>query len=107
MDADRRAGGADRRQPAEAVLSRPADAEYPNPRVWPAADVLATFRFHADDEVDVNPRELRGQDRRDVFCGFLCEIGRRLGRSNADRDRRLAKPAIVATNEVSSASRRS
>ncbi|MBX4176963.1 hypothetical protein K3A88_19255, partial [Streptomyces geysiriensis] len=29
----------------EAVLSRPADAECPDLRVWPAADVLAIFRF--------------------------------------------------------------
>ncbi|SEB30256.1 hypothetical protein SAMN04490356_0182 [Streptomyces melanosporofaciens] len=42
----------------------------------------AAFRFHADDEVDfdVDLRELRGQDRLDVFCGFLREIGRRLGK---------------------------
>ncbi|MET9829841.1 hypothetical protein ABZ078_11085 [Streptomyces sp. NPDC006385] len=67
---------------AEAVLSRPAGAECPNLRVWPAADVLAISRFHADDEVDfdVDLRELQGQDRLDVFCGFLREIGRRLGK---------------------------
>lgn len=65
---------------AEAVLARPADAECPNLRVWPTADVLAIFRFYADDEVDfdVDLRQLQGQDRRDVFCGFLREIGRRL-----------------------------
>jgi hypothetical protein len=65
---------------AEIVLSRPADAECPNLRVWPTADVLAIFRFHADDEVDfdVDVRELQGQERLDVFCGFLREIGRRL-----------------------------
>ncbi|MFF7492844.1 hypothetical protein [Streptomyces rubiginosohelvolus] len=67
---------------AEAVLSSAADAEYPNLRVWPTADVLAIFRFHAADEVDfdVDLRELQGQDRLDVFCGFLREIGRRLGK---------------------------
>ncbi|MFJ8002876.1 hypothetical protein [Streptomyces fagopyri] len=67
---------------AEAVLSRPADAECPNLRVRPAADVLAIFCFHAADEVDfdVDLRELQGQDRLDVFCGFLREIGRRLGK---------------------------
>ncbi|MFI9630256.1 hypothetical protein [Streptomyces sp. NPDC052042] len=66
----------------EAVLSRPADADCPDLRVWPTADVLAIFRFHADDEVDfdVDLRELQGQDRLDVFCGFLREIGRRLGK---------------------------
>ncbi len=65
---------------AEAVLSRSADAECPELRVWPTADVLAIFRFHAEDEVDfdVDLRELQGQERLDVFCGFLREIGRRL-----------------------------
>lgn len=67
---------------AEAVLSRPADAEFPGLRVWPTADVLAVFRFHTADEVDfdVDLRELQGQDRLDAFCGFLKEIGRRLGK---------------------------
>lgn len=67
---------------AEAVLFRPAQAECPGLRVWPAADVLAIFRFHAADEVDfdVDLRELQGQERLDVFCGFLREIGRRLGK---------------------------
>jgi hypothetical protein len=67
---------------AEVVLSRPVDAECPALRVWPTADVLAIFRFHAIDEVDfdVDLRELRGQERLDVFCGFLREIGRRVGK---------------------------
>lgn len=67
---------------AEAVLSRLADAECPDLRVWPTADVLAIFRFHAADEVDfdVDLRELQGQGRLDVFCGFLRDIGRRLGK---------------------------
>ncbi|MEU0629873.1 hypothetical protein [Streptomyces sp. NPDC005989] len=67
---------------AEAVLSRPEDAERSDLRVWLAPDVLAIFRFHASDEVDfdVDLRELQGQDRLDVFCGFLREIGRRLGK---------------------------
>lgn len=67
---------------AEAVLSRPVVAECPTLRVWPTADVLAIFRF-LDDEVidfDVDLRELQGQERLDVFCGFLREIGRRLGK---------------------------
>ncbi|MFE7750771.1 hypothetical protein [Streptomyces sp. NPDC057428] len=67
---------------AETVLSRPADAECPDLRVWPAPDVLAIFRF-LDDKVidfDVDLRELQGQQRLDVFCGFLREIGRRLGK---------------------------
>ncbi|MFJ7258342.1 hypothetical protein ACIQWV_38975 [Streptomyces sp. NPDC098085] len=67
---------------AEAVLSRPADAECPEPRVWPAADVLAIFRFWAMEEIDfdVDLRELQGQERLDVFCGFLRVVGRRLGK---------------------------
>ncbi|WP_199827290.1 hypothetical protein [Streptomyces xylophagus] len=67
---------------AEAVLSRPADAECPELRVWPTADVLAIFRFHAAEEIDfdVDLRELQGQDRLDVFCAFLRAIGRRLAK---------------------------
>ncbi|MFG2508587.1 hypothetical protein ACGFOW_24115 [Streptomyces rubiginosohelvolus] len=67
---------------AEAVLSRPTDAECPVLRVWPTAEVLAIFRFHADYEVDfdIDLRKLQGQERLDVFCGFLREIGRRLGK---------------------------
>lgn len=52
---------------AEGVLSRPADAGCPDLRVWPSADVLAIFRFQADDEVDVDLRELQGRERLDVF----------------------------------------
>ncbi|MEF9902029.1 hypothetical protein [Streptomyces sp. P9-A2] len=65
---------------SEAVLSRPADAECPELRVWPSDDVLAIFRFHAIEEIDfdVDLRELQGQERLDVFCGFLRAIGRRL-----------------------------
>ncbi|MGW1903074.1 hypothetical protein ACWCQB_38205 [Streptomyces hirsutus] len=68
---------------AEAVLSRPADAECPDLRVWPTADVLAIFRFHAAEEIDfdVDLREPQGQERLDVFCGFPRAIGRRLGKS--------------------------
>ncbi|WP_041820617.1 hypothetical protein [Streptomyces davaonensis] len=67
---------------AEAILRRPLDAECPNLRVWPTADVLAIFRFLDDEEVDfdVDLRQLKGQERLDVFCGFLREIGRRLGK---------------------------
>jgi hypothetical protein len=67
---------------AEGVLSRPVDAECPALRVWPSAEVLAIFRFHAADEIDfdVDLRELQGQERLDVLCGFLREMGRRLGK---------------------------
>ncbi|WP_432176745.1 hypothetical protein [Streptomyces sp. Tue6028] len=67
---------------AETVLSRTADAECPELRVWPTAQVLAIFRF-LDDRVidfDVDLRELQGQERLDVFCGFLREIGQRVGK---------------------------
>ncbi|WP_327700815.1 hypothetical protein [Streptomyces decoyicus] len=67
---------------AETVLSRPADAEFPELRVWPSAEVLAIFRFHAAEEIDfdVDLRELQGQERLDLFCRFLRDIGRRLGK---------------------------
>lgn len=67
---------------AETVLSRPAEAECPNLRVWPAEGVLAIFRFYAGEEIDfdVDVRELQGQERLDVFCGFLRDLGRRLGK---------------------------
>ncbi|WP_327315269.1 hypothetical protein [Streptomyces sp. NBC_01235] len=67
---------------AEVVHSRPAGAECPHLRVWPAPDVLAIFRFCSDEEIDfdVDLRELQGQERLDVFCGFLRAIGRRLGK---------------------------
>ncbi len=67
---------------AETVLSRPADAECPQLRVWLAADVLVIFRFCSSDEIDfdVDLRELQGQERLDLFCGFLAAIGRRLGK---------------------------
>nr|WP_240351799.1 hypothetical protein [Streptomyces olivoreticuli] len=67
---------------AEAPLSRPADAECPQLRVWPTADVLAIFRFYSAKQIDfdVDLRELQGQERLDVFYGFLTAIGRRLGK---------------------------
>jgi hypothetical protein len=67
---------------AEAVLSRPADAECPELRVWPSDEVLAIFRFHEAEEIDfdVDLHELQGQERLEVLCGFLRAIGRRLGK---------------------------
>ncbi|MFJ9034700.1 hypothetical protein ACIRQP_40960 [Streptomyces sp. NPDC102274] len=67
---------------AEAVFSRPADAECPELRVWPTAEVLAIFRFYSVEEVDfdVDLRELQGQERLDMFRRFLREIGQRLGK---------------------------
>ncbi|MER8260498.1 hypothetical protein [Streptomyces albidoflavus] len=77
-------GGAELPVPgAQAVLSRPAGAECPELQVRPTAEVLAIFRFYAAEEIDfdVDLRELQGQDRLDVLCGFLTAIGRRLGRA--------------------------
>ncbi|MFG1753658.1 hypothetical protein [Streptosporangium sandarakinum] len=67
---------------AEQVLYLPADADYPSLRVWPAPDVLAIFRFLSEDMIDfdVGLRELQGQERLDLLCGFFVEIGRKLGK---------------------------
>ncbi|MEV8023048.1 hypothetical protein AB0O76_43535 [Streptomyces sp. NPDC086554] len=67
---------------AEVVLSRQADAECPQLVVWLAPEVLVIFRFYSADEIDfdVDLRELQGQERLDLFCGFVTAIGRRLGR---------------------------
>ncbi|QFQ97950.1 hypothetical protein F9278_18990 [Streptomyces phaeolivaceus] len=64
------------------VLARPHDAECPQLRVRPTQDMLAIFRFHADEEIDfdMDLREIQGQDRLDAFCGFLRSIGRHLGK---------------------------
>ncbi|MBD0695396.1 hypothetical protein [Streptomyces sp. CBMA123] len=68
---------------AEVVLSRAAGAECPYLRVWPDPGVCAIFRFLADEQIDfdVSLRELQGQERLDILCGFLTAIGRRLGKS--------------------------
>lgn len=59
---------------AETVLSRPADAEFPELRIWPSTEVLAIFRFHAAQEIDfdVDLRRFRGRSGSTssaVFCG--------------------------------------
>ncbi|WP_411144609.1 hypothetical protein [Streptomyces sp. x-80] len=68
--------------PAAVVLSRPAGAETVDLRVWPVPGVLAIFRTMSADEIDfdVDLRELQGQAGVDTLCGFLCAIGRRLGK---------------------------
>lgn len=65
---------------AQTALSRSAEEEYPELRVWPSGGVRAVFRFYAPDEIDfdVDLRELQGQERLGVLCGFLAVIGRRL-----------------------------
>lgn len=69
------------RRPSE-VLSRPADAETVDLRVWPVPGVLVIFRPMSADEIDfdVDLRELQGQAGVDALCGFLGAIGRRLGK---------------------------
>lgn len=43
---------------------------------------MAIFRFYSVEEIDfdVDLRELQGQERLDVLCGFLAVIGRWLGK---------------------------
>lgn len=69
------------RRPSE-VLSRPADAETVDLRVWPVPGVLVIFRPMSADEIDfdVDLRESQGQAGVDALCGFLGAIGRRLGK---------------------------
>jgi hypothetical protein len=64
------------------VLARPLDAECPQLRVRLSQDMLAIFRFLAAEEIDfdMDLRELQGQERLDLFCGFLRTVGRRLGK---------------------------
>ena len=70
--------------PAEMIFARPADAESVNIRVRPVPEVLAIFRPWASDgssiDFDVDLEGLQGQERLDVFCGFLTTIGRELGK---------------------------
>ncbi|MEU7905925.1 hypothetical protein [Actinoplanes sp. NPDC049118] len=68
---------------AEAVFSRPADAESPALRVWITSSLVAIFCFYAPEEIDfdINVREIRDQEALDVFCEFLRSVGRRLGKS--------------------------
>ncbi|MFZ3471942.1 hypothetical protein ACODT3_16725 [Streptomyces sp. 4.24] len=68
---------------AARVFARADDAECADLRVWPAPGVLAIFRLAAAEEIgfDVDLRELQGQERLDVLCGFLRAIGRRLGKA--------------------------
>ncbi|MFE0361036.1 hypothetical protein [Streptomyces griseoaurantiacus] len=64
------------------LLTRPADAETVDLRVWPAPGVLAIFCPTVAEEIDfdVNLRELQGQEGVDVLCRFLAVVGRRLGK---------------------------
>lgn len=67
---------------AAEFLSRPADAEIVTLSVRPVPDVLVIFRPWAATEIDfdVDLRQLQGQAGVDTLCGFLCTVGRRLGK---------------------------
>ncbi|ELP67136.1 hypothetical protein STRTUCAR8_04120 [Streptomyces turgidiscabies Car8] len=82
--------------------------DVPDLRVWPAPDVLVIFRLESADEIgcDVDLRELQGQERLDLLCGFLRAIGRRLGKPvvlTPEGDRRQSRPVLgfdVASDRV-------
>ncbi|MET7751585.1 hypothetical protein [Micromonospora sp. NPDC005367] len=69
--------------PATDVLARPAGAELPILRVWPVPAVQVNFWPYSVGEIDfdIDLRELQGQERLDMLCGFFAAIGRRLGKS--------------------------
>ncbi|MFD7734747.1 hypothetical protein ACFV6F_30750 [Kitasatospora phosalacinea] len=64
------------------VLTRPADAETVELRVWPVPGALAIFRPWSAEGIDfdVDLRELQGQEGVDILCGLLTAVGRRLGK---------------------------
>ena len=48
--------------------------------VWPAPDMESTVRPSSPDEIDsdVSLHEIQGQERLDLFCGFLRTLGKTL-----------------------------
>ena len=68
--------------PAIQVLSRPVDANVATLKVWPTPGVLAIFRPMSANEIDldVDLRELQGQDGVDILCVFLRDLGRKLNK---------------------------
>ncbi|MEV4019743.1 hypothetical protein AB0J35_55590 [Nonomuraea angiospora] len=70
------------RLPAAKLMMALRDEAGPHLKVWPHPDVLAIFHPYAEESVDfdVDLRELQGQERLDVLCGFLRAIVRRLGK---------------------------
>lgn len=70
---------------AAEVFARPAGAEAFVARVLrvrPVSDLLVLFRPMSATEIDfdVDLRELQGQHRLDLLCGFLTAIGRHLSK---------------------------
>ncbi|MFJ3697251.1 hypothetical protein ACIPW9_24410 [Streptomyces sp. NPDC090052] len=66
---------------AEKMLARGVEASVML-RIWPVPGVLAIFRPCAADSIDFDAdlRELQGQARLNVLCGFLRAIGRATGK---------------------------
>jgi hypothetical protein len=50
--------------------------------VWPVPGLQVNFFVRPDDGIafDVDPREVRDQDRLDALCGMLAELGRAFGK---------------------------
>lgn len=63
------------------MIERPDD-ETVDLRVWPAEGMLTIFRMYGVEQIDfdVDLRELQGQDRLDLLCGFLRSLGRMLSK---------------------------
>jgi hypothetical protein len=68
---------------ATEVFTRPADGEYQELHVYPAAGVLMIFRPLSADQIDfdMDVRELQGQEGVDLLCEFLTVLGHRLDKS--------------------------
>lgn len=64
------------------ALARPPGAELAELKVRPVPGMLAIFRLMSADKIDfdIDLRELQGQGGVDTLCGFLGEIGRKLGK---------------------------
>jgi hypothetical protein len=66
---------------AEDLLDR-HDGAHVLLKVWPAPEVAVHFFPYAAEQIDgdVDLRELQGQERLDLLCGFLRDVGRALGK---------------------------
>ncbi|MFC9252114.1 hypothetical protein [Amycolatopsis thailandensis] len=68
--------------PAAEALARLEEGEVGEFHVFPVPEMLVIFRLMSAEEIDfdVDLRELQGQAGVDNLCGFLAEIGRKLGK---------------------------
>jgi hypothetical protein len=75
-------------------------------RMWPAPDLLAIFwPFTADRiDVDVDLRELQGQERLDALCAFMRAVGRRVGKPVLMRPEGFDAPPVTITTRSLSTS---